>query len=340
MRKILNVLKALCFVIGLSGVTLGQAGEAEIQSNLERQRRGDIDGDGVQEIVKLELSPGTMGGSLLVTDANGNVRWRSNRPFTRSTWDEQRPLRPMYSSPEHLVWHDAAIESFFLVDIDGDGADEVVSSLFPGRGPTPFLIYVRDWNGDGFTLNEEFSGKYICNSSNGETFRYWSVNGPYPTNIYDGGRSRWTGSYIESFRDDFGQGRLKARINGTQRGLAVVERDGTGFKISKWLSQESASARRSEASASSSGLILSQALSRQLSESDLRGLSAKQLTLARNEIYAFHGRAFNDPDLRKYFASRPWYRMNPRYSDKLVPPLQKANAQFIADYQRRKGLNW
>lgn len=39
----------------------------------------------------------------------------------------------------------------------------------------------------------------------------------------------------------------------------------------------------------------------------LRGLSAWELRVARNEIYARHGRMFNDADLQAHFNSKSWY---------------------------------
>ncbi len=42
-----------------------------------------------------------------------------------------------------------------------------------------------------------------------------------------------------------------------------------------------------------------------LTSADLAGLSAAQLRLARNEIYARHGRRFANADLQTYFAGQP-----------------------------------
>ena len=89
-----------------------------------------------------------------------------------------------------------------------------------------------------------------------------------------------------------------------------------------------------------SGFLLPQSLERPLNNNDLRGLSAKQLTLARNEIYAYHGRIFQDNELRNHFASKPWYRGNARYSDNFLTATQRANAEFIMKYQKQMGLTW
>lgn len=44
------------------------------------------------------------------------------------------------------------------------------------------------------------------------------------------------------------------------------------------------------------------------SRQELENLSAEQLRIARNEIYARHGRIFKDDTLQAYFQSRAWYR--------------------------------
>ena len=45
-------------------------------------------------------------------------------------------------------------------------------------------------------------------------------------------------------------------------------------------------------------------------EAELRTLTKDDLRLARNEIYARHGRIFNAEDLNSYFRSMPWYYPN------------------------------
>ena len=60
--------------------------------------------------------------------------------------------------------------------------------------------------------------------------------------------------------------------------------------------------------------------------------------LMRNEVFAKHGRPFQDPLLKAYFESRPWYRANSGYSDALLTERERRNAGFIQQYQQRKHL--
>ncbi|MDZ4910730.1 YARHG domain-containing protein, partial [Clostridium perfringens] len=55
------------------------------------------------------------------------------------------------------------------------------------------------------------------------------------------------------------------------------------------------------------GYIFSDSDVRYLTASDLSGLSSWELKLARNEIYARHGRLFKDSSLQNYFNSCTWY---------------------------------
>ena len=46
---------------------------------------------------------------------------------------------------------------------------------------------------------------------------------------------------------------------------------------------------------------------RLLTEADIAGMSSAELQIARNEIFARHGRRFNNPDLQAWFDSCSWY---------------------------------
>lgn len=77
-----------------------------------------------------------------------------------------------------------------------------------------------------------------------------------------------------------------------------------------------------------------------LSTDDLEGLTQSQLELARNEIYARHGRIFTRSDLQKYFEQKSWYQgtIEPQnFSDSLLSDVEKKNANIIAKYEQSKG---
>lgn len=57
--------------------------------------------------------------------------------------------------------------------------------------------------------------------------------------------------------------------------------------------------------------ILPESDSKIYSAEELNSLSSKELRLARNEIYAKHGRKFSSEDLQSYFSEKIWYK--PKY---------------------------
>lgn len=78
--------------------------------------------------------------------------------------------------------------------------------------------------------------------------------------------------------------------------------------------------------------ILPDSSSRYLTESDLRGLDKVALRLARNEIYARHGRIFQSDDLNRYFSSKSWYNgylLAEEFDDSVFNVYEKANLQLI-----------
>ena len=77
-----------------------------------------------------------------------------------------------------------------------------------------------------------------------------------------------------------------------------------------------------------------------LSEYDLMGLSKDELKIARNEIYARHGRMFNDANLQAYFNSCSWYTptISPEnFSDSMLNEVEIANRDLIVSYETEMG---
>lgn len=99
----------------------------------------------------------------------------------------------------------------------------------------------------------------------------------------------------------------------------------------------------SDVEAETAYYILPDSNSRYLTEDDLNELSEWELKLARNEIYARHGRRFNDPDLQHYFDQQSWYigsiapdDFDKNYSSE-ISALEKKNAEFILQYELQHG---
>ena len=89
-------------------------------------------------------------------------------------------------------------------------------------------------------------------------------------------------------------------------------------------------------SSASSDYVLPGSSSQYLSASDVKNLSSYQLMIARNEIYARHGRKFNDSELQAYFNGKSWYKgtVNPEdFSTSVFNDYEIKNIQLIQSYE-------
>src|SRR3990167_10278663 len=77
--------------------------------------------------------------------------------------------------------------------------------------------------------------------------------------------------------------------------------------------------------------------SEKINPADIDYLSEWDLMVARNTIYALHGRIFQHKALQDYFASFPWYKPNPKYHEGLLSAIEKYNANLILQLEKKKG---
>lgn len=92
------------------------------------------------------------------------------------------------------------------------------------------------------------------------------------------------------------------------------------------------------------GYLLSESDSRRYTEAEIKemGMSTWELCLARNEIYARHGRKFKNEKIQEYFDNKDWYEgiYSPEEFDAMTSPLndiERANAETIQSYERAIG---
>ncbi len=83
--------------------------------------------------------------------------------------------------------------------------------------------------------------------------------------------------------------------------------------------------------------ILPDSDKRTLTGEDLESLSNYGLVLARNEIYARHGRIFTDADISAYFESQGWYNGTvtaEEFGNEMLSATERDNVSFIFDYEK------
>ena len=86
--------------------------------------------------------------------------------------------------------------------------------------------------------------------------------------------------------------------------------------------------------------ILPDSSVRILDKSELVGFSAEQCRLARNEIYAKHGRMFDDAGLQNYFNSRSWYHGTipaKQFNDNMLSDIEIQNRNLIIAFEKEMG---
>src|SRR5699024_501682 len=86
--------------------------------------------------------------------------------------------------------------------------------------------------------------------------------------------------------------------------------------------------------------ILANSNSEYISYSDLEGLSQTEVSLARNEIYARHGRKFETDSIREYFEMKTWYEPSidsDNFSESVFNNYEKDNIKTIINYEEEKG---
>lgn len=86
--------------------------------------------------------------------------------------------------------------------------------------------------------------------------------------------------------------------------------------------------------------ILPDSSVRVLDKSELVGFSAEQCRLARNEIYAKHGRMFDDAGLQNYFNSHSWYHGTipaKQFNDNMLSDIEIQNRNLIIAFEKEMG---
>lgn len=111
----------------------------------------------------------------------------------------------------------------------------------------------------------------------------------------------------------------------------------TGSALLKKPSPTDSVAPTPPSDANASAFILPFSNTRKVTVEDVTDLAPWELKVARNEIYARHGRPFVSKDLSCYFARQAWYTIDPAYTDKSLSSLETANAVFILNFEKETG---
>ncbi|MCR4806626.1 MAG: YARHG domain-containing protein [Lachnospiraceae bacterium] len=89
---------------------------------------------------------------------------------------------------------------------------------------------------------------------------------------------------------------------------------------------------------STDGMIIPDSDRRKLTDDDLKKLDIGELRLARNEIYARHGRMFKAEDLQTHFGAMDWYMPSVEaddFDERILNEYEKYNLELIGKYEKK-----
>ena len=94
--------------------------------------------------------------------------------------------------------------------------------------------------------------------------------------------------------------------------------------------------------AASDEYIISDSSTRYLTNADLNPLSEWEIRVARNEIFARHGRIFKSEDLASYYGEKSWYVPSippEQFDNSYLNAIEIENLKFITNYEKAHNMN-
>lgn len=88
--------------------------------------------------------------------------------------------------------------------------------------------------------------------------------------------------------------------------------------------------------------VISDSSTRYLTNADLNSLSEWEVRIARNEIYARHGRIFKTEEIASYFEGKSWYTPSippEQFDNSYLNSIEIENLKFITNYEKAHNLN-
>ncbi|MGN1140176.1 MAG: YARHG domain-containing protein [Oliverpabstia sp.] len=88
--------------------------------------------------------------------------------------------------------------------------------------------------------------------------------------------------------------------------------------------------------------VIPDSSTRYLTNADLNPLSEWEVRIARNEIYARHGRIFKTEEIASYFEGKSWYTpsISPeQFDNSYLNSIEIENLKFITNYEKAHNLN-
>ncbi|MFT4106991.1 MAG: YARHG domain-containing protein [Lacrimispora sp.] len=229
---------------------------------------------------------------------------------TKKAEDETVSTEQPETGQEPALQTPASKAPGFEVDLPKDWNDLAVRKEFEG-GCSYHQKKSYDLMGDGvlFYIQSYSDGSYV----NLPDYEVWGYDGPY---VYAASRPTDVAFYTEDSAIMEEYRKMESEISQIRETFRIqsdtAKYDGYEFVFPN----------------SSNSL---------LKEPDLWNLSASHLRVARNEIYARHGRRFHDEELQRYFNQCSWYEgtIDPEdFDERMLSEIEQSNIRLIQEQQQ------
>lgn len=195
----------------------------------------------------------------------------------------------------------------------------------------------ENWSGNYIRNAGPCSGLYICSiDETGILFAAGIGNSGYLS--YRDLRdclAEWTGDMTAVFNDEEGN---RIELSFLTDNTLVVEED--RIENDDTLSISGLYEKSDNLNLNDYGFVLKESSTRAITENDLQNLGPIECKIARNEIYARHGRKFTDEQMQNYFDGCAWYKGDipaDSFSSDLLSEIERENVERISAYEDKMG---
>ncbi len=97
-----------------------------------------------------------------------------------------------------------------------------------------------------------------------------------------------------------------------------------------------------EENSSNGDFIIPDSATRFLTNADLNILTTEEIRIARNEIFARHGRIFKSKDMNDYFGKKDWYKPSvpaEQFDNSYLNKIELENLKLITNYEKAHNMN-
>ena len=203
-------------------------------------------------------------------------------------------------------------------------------------------VYLKDETGFRMILGRDNSGSYLQFFDNSGIL--WTGTPASYASLENGGLMVTVSGYDYAAE---AQSQLEIRWDAAERVThpVIKMRDSLGdsysgqYTYSHILTDEEKNMNAVSEGDASDEYILPDSSTRYLDVSEVNNMSKDELRLARNEIYAKHGRLFSSQDLIDYFNSMSWYNgyiLAEEFDDSVLNEYEKANLELIKNIEGTK----